>query len=191
MEIYISKTVKLEGFIAKEKNRLLKEMLASDCDYFFLVEENCKVLDDVVYQKFIETSKKTGIENLMWPRREMNKQLNFHDDKNVEYFADFVPSFAMYTRNAVEKVGFMDEMMPENTMQELEYAKRIGDAGLSTPFGMFASPRDIDKYFDISTPPKGYKNLEKMEEALRYWEAIGGEDFPIEVKEEPKKFEMI
>lgn len=191
MEKYISKTVKLDGFIAKEKNKLLKEMLATDNRYFFLVEENCKVLDDKIYQIFIDTYEKTGIEALMWPRKEMNSQVNYHDDKYIDYWSDFVPSFIFLTRNAVEIVGFMDEKMPENTWQDIEYAKRIGDAGLSTPFGMFASPKNIDQYFDIGKPPEGYKNLEKMHEALLYWEGKDGDDFPIEVKDEPKKFEMI
>ena len=188
--MYITKTISLTGDIAKEKNKALKEMLASDKDYFFLVEDNCKVLDPKVYDIFIDVSKKTGIEALMWARGSINKKINFNDDPYIDYYSDFVSSFSMFTRNAVEKVGFMDEDMPKNTWQDLEYAKRIGDVGLSTPFGMFASPKDIDKYFEIDKPKDEFKNLKEMDTALRYWEAKSGADFPIEIKEKPK-FEMI
>jgi hypothetical protein len=30
-----------------------------------------------------------------------------------------------------------------------------------------------------------------MEEGLKYWEAKSNEDFPVEIKDKPKKFEMI
>ncbi len=183
--------ITLDGNIAKGKNNALRKMLQSDKDYFFLVEENCRVIDDKIYDIFIETSKKTGIEALMWANGTPNKRISFDEDASIEYFSDFSPSFVMFTRNAVESVGFMDEEMPANTWQDLEYAKRIGDLGLSTPFGMFASPRSIDRYFEITKPKDEFKNLVEMDKALRYWEAKSSEDFPIELKKEPKKLEMV
>lgn len=190
MEKYISKTVKLDGFIAKEKNRLLKEMLASDKDYFFLVEDNCKVLDDKIYDIFIDISKKTGVECLNWARKDTNKKIDFDQDKYIEYYMDFPSSFVMFTRNSIETVGFFDESMPENTYQDMELAKRIGDAGLSTPFGKFASPKDIEQYFEITPAPEGYRNTSKLNDAMSYWEEKDGADFPIRLIEKPK-FQML
>lgn len=157
-------------------------MLKTDKDYFFLVEDNCKVLDDQVYEKFIETSEATGIHALMWARGGINKRIGFDEDRYIQYYTDFVSSFSMFTRKAVEKVGFFDEKMPPNTWQELEYAKRIGDVELGTPFGLFAAPRGVDQYFEITTPKDEFKNLKQMEEALQYWESKDLEDFPIDVK---------
>ena len=159
-------------------------MLKTSKNYFFLVEENCKVLDDKVYEIFIDTSKKTGIEALMWPRGSINKKLPFEEDPYIQYWSDFVSSFSMFTRNAVKRVGFMDEEMPANTWQDLEYAKRIGDVGLGTPFGIFAAPRGIDQYFEITKPKNEFKNLKQMDEALKHWEKKEGEDFPINIAKE-------
>lgn len=186
---YCSKVIKLTGNIAKTKNKVLKGFLKTKKDYFFLIEDNCKVLNKRAYDIFIDTSKKTGIEALMWPRGAINKRLPFEEDPHVDYWSDFVSSFSMYTRNAVEKAGFMDEIMPPNTWQELEYAKRIGDLGLSTPFGMFASPKNIDKYFEITKPKDEFKNLRQLDEALTYWERKGGDEFPINIVKEKEKLQ--
>lgn len=179
---YYTKVIKLDSNIAKSKNKALKEFLKSDKKYIFLIEENCKVVDDSVYQKFIEASEATGIHALMWARQDVNKRLPFDDDKWIQYYADFVSSFSMFTKEAVETVGFMDEEMPPNTWQDLEYAKRVGDKELSTPFGMFAAPRGIDNCFKITKPEKEYKNIGELDAALKYWESKQLEDFPIEIK---------
>lgn len=179
MSNYCTKTIPLSENVAKEKNKALREMLKTDRDYFFLVEENCKVLDESVYDKFIEVCKATGIETLMWPQPQ-NPRLPFELDKYISYYKDFDSEFAMYTRKVVETVGFLDEEMPPNTWQELEYAKRIGDMGLSSPFGIFAAPKDVDKYFEITKPNDGFKNLKALDEALTYWETKDPEDFPID-----------
>jgi hypothetical protein len=186
---YFFKVIKLTGDIAKDKNRALKEALTTDKDYFFLIEDNCKVLDNKVYQIFIDTSKKTGIEALMWARGSLNKRLPFGDDPHVDYWSDFVSSFSMFTRNVVEKAGFMDEKMPPNTWQDLEYAKRIGDMGLSSPFGVFAAPKDVDEYFSITKPKDEFKNLKQLDEALVYWEQKAGDEFPINIVKEKEKLQ--
>lgn len=182
---YFSKVIKLGPNIAKEKNRALKEALKSPYDYFFLVEENCKVLDDSIFSRFIDTSDKTGIEALMWGEGALNKRLPFEDDPYIDYYTDFATAFTMFTRNSIERSGFLDEEMPPNTWQDLEYAKRIGDNEMSTPFGMFASPKNITE-LKLTSQKDEFKNLKQMEEALKYWENKDSEDFPINIKEKPK-----
>lgn len=181
MSKYCTRVIKLDDNIAKAKNKALREMLKSDCNYFFLVEENCEVLDEAVYDKFVNVAEETGVEALMWARSDVSRKLPFDDDQYLQYFNDFVSSFSMFTRNVVETVGFLDEKMPPNTWQELEYAKRIGDAGLSSPFGTFAAPRGVDSYFKITKPKDEFKNIKQMEEALLYWEEKDLEDFPVEI----------
>jgi hypothetical protein len=179
---YCSKVIKLCDDMAKAKNEALKEMLKSDSDYFFLIEDNCKVKDTKVFQKFIDTSKATGIEALMWGKGGINRRIDFNEDPHIDYYTDFAPAFCMYTRNAVEKAGYFDEVMPHNTWQELEYAKRIGDKELSTPFGMFAAPKNIDGMLELTKEKNEFANVKQMDEALNYWEKKQLEDFPIEIK---------
>lgn len=191
--LYCSQIISLSNDVAKEKNKALKKMLASDRDYFFLIEENCKVLDEKVYDKFIEASQKTGVEALMWARGAINNRLSFDDDPYINYYSDFASNFSMFTRNVVETVGYFDEKMPKNTWQELEYAKRIGDAGLSTPFGTFAGPKGVDSMLEVTQPKEEFKNLTEMDEALDYWQNKDIEGFPINMKKLGKapKIEMI
>lgn len=186
---YCFRTIKLNDRTIKNKNKALKEFLKTDKDYFFLVEENCEVLDKKVFDVFVKTSKKTGIQALMYPRGSLNKRKEFDEDPYVDYWSDFVSSFMMFTREAVEKAGFLDEDMPANTWQELEYAKRVGDLGLSAPFGMFAAPKDTDKYFKIDKPKDEFKNIKQMDEALDYWQGKEGEDFPINVVKKTEKLQ--
>lgn len=179
------KVIDLDGNISKSKNKVLKDCLRSDKNYFFLIENNCKVLDDSVYDKFTDVSQKTGIETLMWGEGGVNRRLPFDDDPYIDYYTDFATAFTMYTRNAIETVGLFDDKMSPNTWQELEHAKRIGDKELSTPFGMFASPKNITE-LKLTSQKDEFKNLKQMEEALKYWEDKDSEDFPIDIKEKPK-----
>lgn len=178
---FFVKVIKLGDNIAKSKNRALKEALKSSHDHFFLVEDIVKVNDENIYQKFIDTAEKTGINCLMWANCIPNQRIDFNDDKNIEYWADFGPCFTYYSRKAIEKAGLFDENMPHNTLQEMYLAKTIGDLGLSTPFGMFASPKNV---FGLEmTDDRGkWLNKAMIDKALDYWESKDGEDFPIDVK---------
>jgi hypothetical protein len=187
---YCSKVIKLSGNLAKSKNKALKEFLKSGKDYFFLIESNCKVLDDRIFQKFIDVSKATGIEVLVWGEGGVNRRLPFDDDPYVNYYSDLTTAFVMYTRHAIEVVGLLDEQMPPNTWQELEHAKRIGDKELSTPFGMFAGPKDITE-LELVGEKNEFTNLKQMDEALKYWEDKDLEDFPIEIKRKPQTVQPI
>lgn len=187
---YLLEKIKLDKDIAHAKNVALKKMLQGDGDFFFLIEDNCKVIDELVFDKFIEASQKTGIEALCWAKGATNKNFNFKDDPFVEYYSDFPTAFTMFTRNAVTKAGFLDEKMPVNTWQDLEYVKRIGDLGLSTPFGMFAAPKGVDKYLELTGEKDEFKNLKAMEEALRYWELKDGYEFPRDVAKKRGDFEL-
>lgn len=190
---YCASIIELDGNTTKSKNKALKDFIKSDKEYIFLIESNCEVLDESIFDKFINASEKTGIEVLCWGEGGLNKRLPFDDDPYIDYYSDLAPAFVMYTRHAIEEVGLMDEKMPPNTWQELEHAKRTGDKGFSTPFGMFASPKRIIE-LKLAFPKDEFKNMKAMEEALKYWETKDGEGFPIEVKKpvtKPEKIEMI
>lgn len=184
---YFVKVIKLDDKTTKSKNRALKEALKSPYDYFFLIEDNCKILDENIYNKFIDTCEKTGIQALMWGEGGLNKKLDFDDDPNIYYYSDFATAFTMYTRTSIEKVGLMDEVMPANTWQELEHSKKIGDAGLSTPFGMNASPKGVDGMLELTYNKMDFVNIKAMDEALTYWAEKEGEEFPIEIAQKPKE----
>jgi hypothetical protein len=183
---YCTSIIELDSDTIKSKNKVLKDFVKSDFDYIFLIESNCKVLDESIYDKFINVSEKTGIEVLCWGEGGLNKRLPFDDDPYIDYYTDLASAFVMYTRHAIKEVGFLDEKMPPNTWQELEHAKRIGDKGLSTPFGMFASPKGITE-LKLTSNKDEFENLEQMEEALKYWESRDQEDFPIQIKDKPKQ----
>ncbi len=174
--------VPISDNIPQKKNIYIQNFLKSDKKYLFLIEENCKVLNEEIYQKFIDCYQKTGIHCLMWYGGSPNRQVEFYDDPNIDYWSDFSPAFAFYTREALEKAGLMDEKMPANTYQELEHAKRIGDLGLSTPFGMFASPKGTEKMLRV----EGFRRINNLEakKALDYWESKDEDEFPISVRED-------
>ena len=181
--------VKTDGFIAKEKNKLLKSFVRSSKDAVFLVEDNCQIVNDGIYQKFIDCHQKTGIHALMWGKGTPNKRLEFDEDRNLEYWADFSPVFTFYTKEAIKKAGFFDEEMPPNTYQEMEHAKRIGDAELSTPFGMFASPQGIENMLSIESPRK--INHAEAEKALIYWEEKDGNSVTLSMRDDLVKMQSI
>lgn len=162
----------------KTKNKLLKQL--KDYEDIFLIEDCVDIIDDDVFEYFIDTRKKTGFECLMWGKAfPGNKKLKY-DDSLVEYYTDFATPFSYYTDKVIKTVGYMDEKMPPNTWEEYEHVKRIGDMGFAPPFGIFVSPKFASNYLEVNEKIKDkYSDIDpvKMKKGLEYWTKKDGDEF--------------
>jgi len=155
--------------VGKSKNRALRHMFDHDCDYIFLLEDDMLVFDNEVFKKYIEASKRSGIQHFNYgPGSPFNRKQDIaydvhnrgecdqHSDpvpkKIVDYgnnvkvvmYQHSVAMFTFYTKKCLEEVGFIDEDY-YNAWEHVDHTYRIAKAGLHPPFWWFADILDSHK----------------------------------------------
>lgn len=175
------------GGVAKAKNVLIKYLYDKKCDYFFTLEDDILLLSQKAVDKYIEASQKTGFLHFNFALHGPLNQKDgpVYEDNTVAYYSHIVGAWSMYTPEVIDKVGYLDEKMV-NAYEHAEYTKRIGDAGLTGPWGLFVDIKDSNKYLteikdsiensSIRPNPKWKENMLKT---LYYWEQKDGIGIPV------------
>ncbi len=155
--------------IGKSKNIGLRYLMEQGCKHLFLLEDDVVVKNINVFQKYIDTSRTTGIQHLNYgPGSPFNrKQIQSFDLHNrhelstdstpnpklvIDYgtskialYEHSVGMFSYFTRAIIEEVGYMDEQFV-NAWEHVEHTYRIIKAGGHPPFWTFADISDSDDY---------------------------------------------
>ncbi len=142
--------------VAKSKNKALRFLMDSGCDHIFLVEDDIYVKQPSVFQKYIETSKVSGIQHLNFSQHgKMNKNQET-GEASPKYMIDFrgtavffywhcVGAFSYYTRKCLDTVGLMDERY-YNAWDHVDHTFMIIKAGMHPPFWNFADIENSWEY---------------------------------------------
>ena len=157
--------------VGKSKNKLLKYLYEQGCDYIFLLEDDMLILDNSVFEKYIEAHKASRIHHFNYGpgspfnRKQKIKNFDLHNrheldqhsepkpKKIIDYgkgvkislFEHTVAMFSFFTREVLEKVGFIDEEY-YNAWEHVDHTYRIIKAGYHPPFWHFADIFDSHKY---------------------------------------------
>lgn len=156
--------------VGKSKNRALKHLYDKGCDYIFLIEDDMLIKDADVFDKYIAAYKKSGIHHFNYgPGSPFNRKQNIefdlhnrhlldqHSDPNPKMIIDYgdgvkialyehtVAMFSFFTREVIEKVGYIDEEY-YNAWEHVDHTYRIIKAGYHPPFWWFADIVDSANY---------------------------------------------
>lgn len=157
--------------VGKSKNKAIKHLMSLKCDYIFIIEDDMLIKDPIVFDKYIEAYKKSGIHHFNYgPGSPFNRKqtiqdfdlhnrhlLNQHSEPNpklvIEYSKDVkvalyehtVAMFSFFTKEVIEKVGYIDEDF-YNAWEHVDHTYRIIKAGYHPPFWWFADIADSDKF---------------------------------------------
>lgn len=158
--------------VGKSKNKALQHLLDCGCDHIFLIEDDIYIKDSTVFQKYIEASKKTGIQHFNFSQHGMmNKTFDGKSTPNprmiIDYGVDIVGSFdhfmgiekrtmiplyphcvgafSYYSRKCLETVGLMDERY-YNACEHVDHTYEIIKAGMHPPFWHFADIENSWEY---------------------------------------------
>lgn len=97
------------GGVAKAKNTLLKHMMDENCDYLFLLEDDIIVKDEKAVTGYIKSAEQSGFTHLCFAYHgPMNKE-PMYKDQWLEYHGACIGAWCMYTKEIIEKVGYLDE----------------------------------------------------------------------------------
>lgn len=155
--------------VGKSKNKAMKHLYEKGCDYIFIIEDDMLIKDKDVFEKYIQAYKKSGIHHFNYgPGSPFNRKqdiafdlhnrhlLNQHSEPNPRLVFDYgdgikvalyehtVAMFSFFTREVLEKVGYIDEDF-YNAWEHVDHTYRIIKAGYHPPFWWFADIADSDK----------------------------------------------
>tara|TARA_R110000787_G_scaffold190894_2_gene302334 strand:- start:1809 stop:2600 length:792 start_codon:yes stop_codon:yes gene_type:complete len=131
--------------VCKSKNILFKKLLAKDCDYIFIVEDDMYFKDNA-FQAYIDAHKKTGIDHMMFayhgPANKGNISKGKPKPRKVIDYGDFklalnqhcVGAVCFYTKKCLKEVGLFDENFDKNNFEHVEHSYSLAKAGYSTPY---------------------------------------------------------
>jgi len=144
--------------VGKAKNAALKLLIEKDCDYIFLLEDDVKITNSFVFQKYIEASKISGIQHFNFAFHGNDNYLpngapaerlrvEYSEDIAVCFYPNVYGAFSFYTKECLEAVGLMDEEY-YNAMEHVDHTFFISQAGMTSPFRWFADIADSNKYIE-------------------------------------------
>jgi hypothetical protein len=171
----------------------MKHLLDIGCDYIFIIEDDMVVLDVTVFDKYIEASKVSGIQHLMFAYHGPANKGNISGGKpkprkiidygklQIALNQHCVGSFCFYTRESLERVGLMDEEFNKNNFEHVEHSYRLAKAGYSTPYWWWADLANSTDYIQeqacsevSSSIRRGDDWLDKIKWSARLFEKKHG-----------------
>ena len=176
--------------VSKTKNKVLKYLLDNQCDHIFVLEDDCEVIDNDVWNRYIDAYKQTNIPHFNygpgspWNRKQKDPSVIGNLSKRhvseqtgepvprmiVEYsptltlalYQHIVAMFTYFHSSILNEVGLMDETF-YNAWEHVEHTYRIIKAGKYTPFWWFADIAESHKYIKEAENEKANTSLAKDE----------------------------
>jgi hypothetical protein len=137
--------------VGAAKNNALKYLIETGCEHIFLMEDDIEILDQKVFNLYIEASNKTGIKHFNFglhgnhnrnyigqptPR----KIVDYNDNCKIVLYPNILGAFSYYHIDTLNAVGLMDEQF-YNALEHVDHSYQIIKAGYHPYFRWFA---DVD-----------------------------------------------
>ena len=191
--VFDGKTVKTSGRIGvgKAKNKAIKELYDSGCDYIFIIEDDMLIKDQTVFKQYIEASKVSGIQHFNYGpgspfnRKQKIKDFDLHNrhllsqdtEPNPKLILDYktckialyehtVAMFSFFTREIIERVGYIDEQF-YNAWEHVDHTYCIIKAGYHPPFWWFA---DLANSHELLTEAPGAIDNSSIANQTEQWQ---------------------
>ena len=143
------------------KNVALKSLLNSGCDHFFLIEDDIKIKDINVFEKYIDTAKAFKLEHLIFgavytpPSWKIDNIVNTailqKNGLQLDMYANLHGGFVYFTKKCIQYCGLFDEQYI-NAVEHIDHTYRIINFGFYTPFWAFADIHDSIRYLEDTQP---------------------------------------
>jgi GT2 family glycosyltransferase len=167
--------------IAKSKNHLLKYLLTFDTDWIFIMEDDMKIKDSHVFNRYIEVANDSGILHLNYA---LHGNDNWNTDRTspsprltytngISLYECAGGCFQMYHRSVIEKIGMYDEFY-KNSWEHLDMTYRATLSGFHTPYWLAADIINSHEFieqmdYQIESTISSNKHNPFYYEGLYYW----------------------
>jgi hypothetical protein len=165
--------------VATSKNNAMRHLLNQGCDHIFIMEDDMRIIDNGIFNAYIEASKKSGIQHLMFGYHgPANKNGISHGKpcpRLVVDYGDFslafnqhcVGAFCYYSRKCLEDVGLIDEKF-RNAFDHVSHSYDLALKGYSTPYWWWADLANSLDYIEEQACSEENSSI-KTPESMQKW----------------------
>jgi GT2 family glycosyltransferase len=177
--------------VAKSKNKALKFLMEKGCEHMFLIEDDMFIKDDTVFEKYINASKVSGIQHLIFGYHgPANKNgiskgkpcprlvVKYSDDVSIALNQHCVGAFCYFSKKSLKECGLIDEKF-KNAFDHVSHSYELALKGFSTPYWWWADLANSCDYIEeqacseesstIKTPEKMLQWRTNIEESMKYF----------------------
>lgn len=167
--------------ISKCKNHLLKYLMTYDTDWIFIIEDDMKIKDPHVFERYIEVANDSGILHFNyalhgkdnWNDTRTNPMPRLTYSNGVSLYECAGGCFQMYHRSVIEKIGLYDEFFV-NSWEHLDMTYRATLSGFHTPYWLAADIADSKDFieqidYELESTISTNKRNPHYYEGLYYW----------------------
>jgi hypothetical protein len=179
--------------VSKTKNKALKHLLEKECEHIFILEDDCIITNNEVWNFYIKGYKETKIPHFNygpgspWNRvqsdpsvigdlskRHLASQttppnpklvVGYKNNVDIALYQHIVAMFTYFHSSILKEVGLLDEQF-YNAWEHVEHTYRIIKAGKYTPFWWFADVSKSEEYIKEAKDEKANSTLAKNEQTF-------------------------
>lgn len=166
--------------VARAKNHALASLQSNQCDHIFLIEDDMIIKDPDIFEAYINASKKSGIQHLMFgyhgPANKNGISRGKPCPRLVVDYGDFslafnqhcVGAFCYYSRKSLEDVGLIDEKF-QNAFDHVSHSYELALKGYSTPYWWWADLANSLDYIEEQACSEENSSI-KTPESMQRWQ---------------------
>ena len=160
--------------VGKSKNKAMQHLLDKGCDYIFIIEDDTIILDKLIFDRYIQASKETGIQHFNFgPGTPFNRRqtisnydlhnrhlldneskpnpkitIEYKNNVKIDLYEHVAGVFSFFTKEILQSVGVHNEKF-HNAWEHVDHTFRIIKANGHPPFWWFADIHDSVRYLSI------------------------------------------
>lgn len=141
--------------VGRSKNKALKYLIQKKIDHFFIIEDDIFVKDRMVFEKYIEASRVSGIQHFNFG---LHGTLNLNENRspkikislnfnkiNICFYDHCVGAFSYFSKLVIDKVGLYDERY-YNALEHLDHTYLICQQNFHPSYWYFADIENSNCY---------------------------------------------
>jgi glycosyltransferase involved in cell wall biosynthesis len=136
------------------RNDAIAALLKAECDHIFIIEDDMIINDSGIFEKYIETSKASGLKyfsfvSTSWESGEpFNRTprlvVEYSKNISISFYKNMCNEFTYHHRSCYDKVGFYDSQFRDPF--DIDMAYRESQQVYAAPFWWFADITNSDFY---------------------------------------------
>jgi len=131
------------------KNRLIDELLKRGCDDIFIIEDDCLIKDNDVWNYCLSFSKESGLLHFNWnDYRYPRASIATFKNHKAALCHNTEANFSYFHKEFLKNIRFDERFI--NAWEHVDLEMQGEAQGFLPPFRMFLSPIDLNKYLELS-----------------------------------------
>ena len=163
--------------VGKAKNKALEFLINQECEYIFLMEDDIEILDEKIFELYINASKSTGIKHFNFGlhgnhnldylgRPNVRKTINYPDSLKINLYPNVLGAFSYYHIDVLKDVGLMDENF-YNALEHVDHTYQIIKKFYHPPFRWFADVEGSQIYLKDIVPDHQQSKIRNEENFMK------------------------